>query len=227
MTVHCRIMKIDIEKFSVDLTCRTSDLMDKANEWKLPKDSYYDFDTESEDQKLDEELKKKQQRTPYIKRVIAHPNFHNISFNQAEKMMETLDQGDLIIRPSSKGENHLTVTWKVADGIYQHVDVKEEGKENAFSLGHTLWINTEEFEDLDEITARYIQPMAVFRPGSAGTQVLSGVQRGEQREDGGAAGQDEAREAHFHSLLCFSLQRSARKVPARLSASWENHGWST
>lgn len=51
----------------------------------------------------------------YIKRVIAHPNFHNISFNQAEKMMETLDQGDLIIRPSSKGENHLTVTWKVKD----------------------------------------------------------------------------------------------------------------
>uniref|UniRef100_A0A3Q3MQZ6 SPT6 homolog, histone chaperone and transcription elongation factor n=1 Tax=Mastacembelus armatus TaxID=205130 RepID=A0A3Q3MQZ6_9TELE len=162
MTVHCRIMKIDIEKFSVDLTCRTSDLMDKANEWKLPKDSYYDFDTESEDQKHDEELKKKQQRTPYIKRVIAHPNFHNISFNQAEKMMETLDQGDLIIRPSSKGENHLTVTWKVADGIYQHVDVREEGKENAFSLGHTLWINNEEFEDLDEITARYIQPMASF-----------------------------------------------------------------
>lgn len=63
MTVHCRIMKIDIEKFSVDLTCRTSDLMDKANEWKLPKDSYYDFDNEAEDQKRDEELKKKQQRT--------------------------------------------------------------------------------------------------------------------------------------------------------------------
>lgn len=56
-------MKIDIEKFSVDLTCRTSDLMDKANEWKLPKDSYYDFDTESEDQKQEEEFKKKQQRT--------------------------------------------------------------------------------------------------------------------------------------------------------------------
>lgn len=79
----------------------------------------------------------------YIKRVIAHPSFHNISFKQAEKMMETMDQGDVIIRPSSKGENHLTVTWKVNDGIYQHVDVREEGKENAFSLGATLWINTE------------------------------------------------------------------------------------
>lgn len=58
-------------------------------------------------------------------------------------MMETMDQGDVIIRPSSKGENHLTVTWKVCDNIYQHVDVREEGKENAFSLGATLWINTE------------------------------------------------------------------------------------
>ncbi|KAK0152744.1 Transcription elongation factor SPT6 [Merluccius polli] len=162
MTVHCRIMKIDIEKFSVDLTCRTSDLADKGNEWKLPKDSYYDFDTETEDHKHDEELRKKLQRTPYIKRVIAHPNFHNISFKQAEKMMDSLDQGDLVIRPSSKGENHLTVTWKVAEGIYQHVDVREEGKENVFSLGHTLWINNEEFEDLDEITARFIQPMAAF-----------------------------------------------------------------
>lgn len=70
MTVHCRIMKIDIEKFSVDLTCRTSDLMDKANEWKLPKDSYYDFDTETEDQKQEEELKKKQQRTRECKNGI-------------------------------------------------------------------------------------------------------------------------------------------------------------
>ncbi|XP_059382416.1 transcription elongation factor SPT6 [Carassius carassius] len=162
MTVHCRIMKIDIEKFNVDLTCRTSDLSDKNNEWKLPKDTYYDFDAETDDVKQEEEQKKKQQRTTYIKRVIAHPSFHNINFKQAEKMMETMDQGDVVIRPSSKGENHLTVTWKVADGIYQHVDVREEGKENAFSLGHTLWINNEEFEDLDEITARYVQPMAAF-----------------------------------------------------------------
>lgn len=123
--------------------------------------------------------------------MIAHPSFHNINFKQAEKMMETMDQGDVVIRPSSKGENHLTVTWKVCDNIYQHVDVREEGKENAFSLGATLWINTEvsgaehaggrgegvlllgtpfsyapfppqEFEDLDEIVARYVQPMASF-----------------------------------------------------------------
>ncbi|MBZ3884515.1 Transcription elongation factor SPT6 [Sciurus carolinensis] len=155
-------VKIDIEKFSADLTCRTSDLVDRNNEWKLPKDTYYDFDAEAADHKQEEDMKRKQQRTTYIKRVIAHPSFHNINFKQAEKMMETMDQGDVIIRPSSKGENHLTVTWKVSDGIYQHVDVREEGKENAFSLGATLWINSEEFEDLDEIVARYVQPMASF-----------------------------------------------------------------
>ncbi|XP_077089367.1 transcription elongation factor SPT6 isoform X2 [Siphateles boraxobius] len=182
MTVHCRIMKIDIEKFNVDLTCRTSDLSDKNNEWKLPKDTYYDFDAETDDVKQEEELKKKQQRTTYIKRVIAHPSFHNINFKQAEKMMESMDQGDVVIRPSSKGENHLTVTWKVADGIYQHVDVREEGKENAFSLGHTLWINNEEFEDLDEITARYVQPMAAFARDLLGHKYFHDCNGGDRKK---------------------------------------------
>ena len=43
---------------------------------------------------------------------------------------------------------------QVTDEIYQHIDVREEGKTNAFSLGNSLWIATEEFEDLDEIIAR-------------------------------------------------------------------------
>lgn len=75
-------MKIDIEKFNVDLTCRTSDLGDKNNEWKLPKDTYYDFDAESEDIKQDEEHKKKQQRTSKTlitdNFVMLHTNFQII-----------------------------------------------------------------------------------------------------------------------------------------------------
>ena len=42
-----------------------------------------------------------------------------------------------------QGSDHLTVTWKVAEGTLQHIDVREEGKENAFSLGHCLWIGNE------------------------------------------------------------------------------------
>lgn len=76
--------------------------------------------------------------------------------------MQTMKQGEAIVRPSSKGADHLTVTWKVTDEIYQHIDVREEGKENAFSLGQSLWIGNEEFEDLDEIIARHVNPMAAY-----------------------------------------------------------------
>ena len=34
MTLHARIVKIEIEKFSVELTTRTSDLSDKDAKWK-------------------------------------------------------------------------------------------------------------------------------------------------------------------------------------------------
>lgn len=134
--------------------------MDKIGEWRPPKDPYYDSHAEEGILKAEEEAKKLKTRQSYTRRVIVHPSFKNISFKEAEKLMTGMEQGEVIVRPSSKGTNHLTVTWKVGEGICQHVDVREEGKENAFSLGQSLWINDEEFEDLDEIIARYINPMA-------------------------------------------------------------------
>ncbi|CAN7987050.1 unnamed protein product [Ixodes hexagonus] len=175
MILHCRIIKIDIDRFAVDLTCRSSDLADVNNEWRPAKDLYYDNEAEDKDRKVVDDSMKKQNRQTYVKRVIVHPSFHNISYKEAEKLLSTMDQGDVIIRPSSKasrllahfesaqsGVDHLTVTWKVHEGILQHIDVKEQGKENAFSLGSSLLINNEEFEDLDEIIARHVQPMAGY-----------------------------------------------------------------
>lgn len=161
-TLHCRITKIDIDRFQVELTCRSSDLQDKDGNWKPQRDLYFDFDAEKSDLTKEEDRRKVQARQTYIKRVIVHPSFHNISFKECEKLMAGMDQGEVIIRPSSKGADHLTVTWKTAEEVLQHIDVREEGKENAFSLGRSLWIGSEEFEDLDEIIARHIQPMAAF-----------------------------------------------------------------
>ncbi|GFO10563.1 LOW QUALITY PROTEIN: transcription elongation factor spt6, partial [Plakobranchus ocellatus] len=160
MTIHCRITKIDIERFQVELTSKSSDLADKDNMWRPQKDVYYDYDAEKIDTDKENDMKKLQARQTYIKRVIAHPYFHNVSYKECEKLLANMDQGDVIIRPSSKGSDHLTATWKVTEGILQHIDIREEGKENAFSLGRSLWIAGEEFEDLDEIIARYIQPIA-------------------------------------------------------------------
>ena len=67
-----------------------------------------------------------------------------------------MEIGEAIIRPSSKGNNHLTVTWKINENCLQHVDVVEERKLNEFSIGKRLIIDGDDFEDLDEILARWV-----------------------------------------------------------------------
>ncbi|KAA0186889.1 hypothetical protein HAZT_HAZT009216 [Hyalella azteca] len=157
--IHARITKIDPERFSVDLTSRTSDLQDKDGTWKPPKDHYYDAEAEEKDMIQNQKKRDKKSRT-YHKRVIAHPSFHNIDYKEVDKLLSAMDQGEAIIRPSSKGIDHLTVSWKVTEGVFQHIDVIEQDKQNHFSLGRRLWIGTLEFEDLDEILARYVSPVA-------------------------------------------------------------------
>ena len=160
--IHCRVTKIEVDRFSVECTSKTSDLLDKNQEWRPARDPFYDTEAEEKDMQIEEDAKKVKQQRTYVKRVIVHPQFHNISFSEVETMMKTLKQGEAIIRPSSKGADHLTVTWKVTDNIHMHIDVREEGKGNEFSLGTSLWIGTEEFEDLDEILARHVNPLAAL-----------------------------------------------------------------
>lgn len=135
MNIHCRITKIQPDRFSVEAVCKSSALMDKDGEWSRQKDDFYDQDRHDEENQTQTDKAKQKQKTTYIKRVIVHPSFHNIHYKDAEKLMALAEQGEVIFRPSSKGEDRLTVTWKVHDGIYQHIDVREEGKQNAFSLG--------------------------------------------------------------------------------------------
>ncbi|XP_066596477.1 transcription elongation factor SPT6-like [Prorops nasuta] len=169
--IHCRVIKIEVVsdlalnapgKAVIWLTRITNggDYNNFCNLFRPQRDPFYDADAEQTDLKVEEEAKKIKQRQTYVKRVIVHPSFHNISFTEAEKLMQTMKQGEAIVRPSSKGADHLIVTWKVTDEIYQHTDVREEGKENAFSLGHSLWIGSEEFEDPNEIIARHVNSMA-------------------------------------------------------------------
>ena len=33
-TIHCRIIKIDVERFSVECSSKSSDLIDKNHEWR-------------------------------------------------------------------------------------------------------------------------------------------------------------------------------------------------
>ena len=158
--IYVRITAIKPDRFFVECTCKSSDLKD--NDWKLKpqKDAYYDTEMEDKDQEKQNIQAQAKKGPAYVKRVITHSAFQNISYKEAEKLLSKMDLGDYIIRPSSKGQDHITATWKVYDNIYHHIDIREEGKTNAFSLGQRLWIDNEEFEDLDEIIARHISPMA-------------------------------------------------------------------
>ena len=163
MVIHARIVKIDPVRFSVELTSKTSDLRDSQQKFRPKKDEYYDYDLEHQDQfKIDEKKRKEQHRQTYTKRIIAHPQFKNVGYKEAVVYLKDMDVGDALIRPSSKGSDHLTITWKIGKSCFQHVDVLEEKKINAFSIGKRLIIEGEDYEDLDEILARYIGAMAGY-----------------------------------------------------------------
>ena len=67
----------------------------------------------------------------------------NVAYGEVEKALARMEQGEAIFRPSSKGQDHLTVTWKVDEGIHQHVDIREQGKPNPYSLGKSLLIGND------------------------------------------------------------------------------------
>uniref|UniRef100_A0A183AT07 Transcription elongation factor spt6 n=1 Tax=Echinostoma caproni TaxID=27848 RepID=A0A183AT07_9TREM len=159
--IQCRVVKIDITKFNVELTCKNSDLKDERHMWRPQPDPFYDYEAEERDVRAEEEAKNKakEETTPYLSRVIFHPFFKNISYDKLAAMEPEMEPGTIVIRPSRKGTDHLTVSWKVDDSIMQHIDVLEKEKTNNFSLGRLLIIGDEEFEDLDEIVARHVQPM--------------------------------------------------------------------
>ncbi|GKZ23373.1 transcription elongation factor spt6 [Aspergillus brasiliensis] len=94
-------------------------------------------------------------------RVIKHPMFRPFNSTQAEEFLGSQSRGDVVIRPSSKGPDHLAVTWKVSDGIFQHIDVLELDKENEFSVGRTLKVGGRyTYSDLDDLIFNHVKAMA-------------------------------------------------------------------
>jgi len=114
------IFQLDHDEFSVALSCRPEDLAGGDRVFRHVKhDPMWDGGRYEKDQ--DMLTRKKRAETDRTRRVIKHPNFHNFNTAQAETYLEKQQRGDVVIRPSSKGINHLAVTWKVDDKLYQHI----------------------------------------------------------------------------------------------------------
>eukprot|EP01034_Spumella_vulgaris_P023707 gene23707-29953_t len=100
-------------------------------------------------------------------RMVHHPLFANMDYRDTEDKLrrEGKGAGEVLIRPSSKGADYLTITWAFQENWFKHISVQEKGKRAGdLGLGSQLVVMEsdmadEPFSDLDEMFSRYIEPM--------------------------------------------------------------------
>ncbi|RDW91316.1 putative transcription elongation factor spt6 [Coleophoma crateriformis] len=157
-TAQAKLLEMDRRNFTARLSLREEML-------RIPYRKRVDREPGSwdalQEQQDSEELKEKDKTTGRTQRVVKHPLFRPFNSIQAEEYLGSQSIGDAVIRPSSKGNDHLAVTWKVADGVYQHLDVLELQKESEFSVGRQLRIGGKyTYTDLDELIVDHVKAMA-------------------------------------------------------------------
>jgi len=159
--INAMILRVGVSDMTMELSARPDHLkpgdLDKR---AVMVDPHYFDHHRAELEAKEAAARRNVNRTKSQVRMIKHPNFHNFRAGQAEEHLATQPRGSCVVRPSSKGVNHLALTWKVDEGIYQHVDVEEFDKPDDFSIGRKLKVDTFEFTDLDEMIVEYVLPLA-------------------------------------------------------------------
>lgn len=160
-TVQAHITSLNRKDFTCTISLREDQVkrpFKRFDPEKLYGYNEWDGRQETADKRV---LEQKSETGMRATRVIKHPLFRPFNSKQAEEYLGSQNRGDVVIRPSSKGSDHLAVTWKVGDGVFQHIDVLELDKENEFALGRTLRIgNKYNYSDLDELIVSHVRAMA-------------------------------------------------------------------
>ncbi|KAJ6086972.1 hypothetical protein N7467_005886 [Penicillium canescens] len=157
-TVSAKILFLNRKTFSCNASLREDQVSHPAR-----RNQEHGFDDWDEQQERNDKqsLQEKTERGSQAMRVIKHPLFRPFNATQAEEFLGAQSLGDVVIRPSSRGHDHLAVTWKVASGVYQHIDVLELDKENEFSVGRVLKVGGRySYSDLDELIVNHVKAMA-------------------------------------------------------------------
>lgn len=128
--------------------------INRAMQPKVHKDpSKWDINAEE----LDKQKEMAKERVKQAKsRHIQHPLFHNFSHKQAEEYLAPQSVGDCVLRPSSRGPQFLTVTWKVGTNLFQHLIVEER----SIGAKKEYLVENKRYGDLDQLIFQHIQSMA-------------------------------------------------------------------
>ena len=117
-TLQVKILRLEKEKFFADCTCKESELRHgDLQERMLPPDRMFD---QYEEDRARNQINTKVKKQNFVARKINHPLFKNMMSEEATKYLADKSRGDLVIRPSAKGVDHLAVTVKIADDLYKH-----------------------------------------------------------------------------------------------------------
>lgn len=157
-TVQAKILYLSRSAFEATMSIREDAV---RRPYRKQFDRMRDEWDEAQEERDREILQEKNKESGRTQRVIKHPLFRSFNAAQAEEYLGSQARGDAVIRPSSKGLDHIAITWKVSDNVYQHIDVLELDKENEFSVGKTLKIGGKYvYSDLDELIVNHIKAMA-------------------------------------------------------------------
>ncbi|CAA7038994.1 unnamed protein product [Microthlaspi erraticum] len=118
--ITCKIKWIQKERYLVFLTCKESEMRKNL---EAVDDYYHQEEDQTEKEKVPKERKQ------FKSRMIVHPRFQNITAEQAREYLSDKSIGESIVRPSSRGLNHLTLVIKIFDDVYAHKEIMESGKE--------------------------------------------------------------------------------------------------
>ncbi|CDH09002.1 probable Transcription elongation factor SPT6 [Zygosaccharomyces bailii ISA1307] len=157
-TYPSKVVFIDYENISAEVSLLEHDVKHQYVPINFSKDpSVWDLKQELEDSEEEKKITMAEARAKRTHRVINHPYYFPFNGRQAEDYLRSKERGDFVIRQSSRGDDHLVITWKLDKDLFQHIDIQELEKENPLALGRVLVVEQQRYHDLDQIIVEYLQ----------------------------------------------------------------------
>ncbi|AGO10021.1 AaceriAAR031Wp [[Ashbya] aceris (nom. inval.)] len=157
-TYPAKIIFIDYENISAEVSLLDHDVKHQYIPVDYSKDpTIWNLKQELEDVEEEKKISMAEARAKRTHRVINHPYYFPFNGKQAEDYLRSKERGEFIIRQSSRGDDHLAITWKLDKDLFQHVDILELDKENPLALGKTLIVDNNKYNDLDHVIVEYLQ----------------------------------------------------------------------
>ena len=103
--LNAYVTKLNFDRISVELSLQKEMLDSFKPRHRF--DEYFDFRL-LDDEKAGRVQKYKKKK---VTRTVQHPFWHSLDYKHAEKYLADRPRGDCIVRPSTKGNDHISITW--------------------------------------------------------------------------------------------------------------------